>query len=131
MPESPLNQFLSFLGQRGKRLTRDRRLVAETVFILAPPFDADAVFAAVTQLTSKYRVSRATIYRTLSELVQSGLVSIQSSANTKSVYFHSFAPPQAGTLLSLCASTHSKLIAGTCPWCGRDIIRGKLRDDSE
>jgi Fe2+ or Zn2+ uptake regulation protein len=109
-----------------KCLTRNRRLIAETVFLLAPPFDANAVIEAVRKLKTQHRVSRETVYRTLRELVQSGLVSTQSSSNTYSV-----SPPKAEALLSLCASTHSKLIAGTCPWCGRAIIQGKLHDNSD
>ena len=126
MRDSPLDQFQAFLDQRGQRLTRERRLIAVTVFTLAPPFDMESVLAAVRETTSQRCVSRATVYRTLDALEQSGLVSIQSSAKASPVYWHTFTPPTPSPQ-ALCASTHLKLIAGRCPWCGRELLNHNPR----
>jgi len=30
----------------------------------------------------------------------------------------------------LCATTHANILAGTCPWCGREIVNGQPKADS-
>ena len=74
MPESRIEQFEAFLSRDNLRLTRERRLVAETVFALAGPFDFEIVLSALRNTSPTHRVTRPTVYRTLSLLEQSGLV---------------------------------------------------------
>ena len=125
VPESPLEQFQAFLKQRGLRLTSERKAIAEIVFNLAPPFDVETLLGAVEQASS--HISRSTVYRTLALLAASGLLTGGSLTRRLMT-----APsPKEETPASLCISTHSKFIAGKCPWCGGDIIYGKLRGERE
>lgn len=61
-----------FLASRGLRMTRERAAILETVLATHDHFDVENLHL---QLRSQARpVSRATIYRTLNLLVQTGLV---------------------------------------------------------
>ncbi len=119
MPASPLNQFREFLQNKGLRLTRERALVARLVFAsmhrgkITEQFRVDSA--------ALIRVSRATIYRTIWLLKESGLVPSlvllpQSKHQaTRSLFWN------------LCERTHDSQIAGRCPWCGRELFeREKL-----
>ena len=106
------------------RLTGERELVASVIFSLRPPFTAESVLASVLP---KIRVSRATVYRTLAMLTDSGQVQIQSES--KLIYTHEYGPPSlVDTPSQLCDSIHGSLIVGKCPWCGCNIIDGKPED---
>ncbi len=113
MPESPIDQFQAFLEQKGLRLTRERRLVAETVFSLTAPLNGESVLESLIDIFQR-NVSRSTIYRTLALIEESGLASVETVSS--------------GDLSPLCAAAHANLIAGRCPWCGRDITHGKPHD---
>jgi Fur family transcriptional regulator, ferric uptake regulator len=65
-------RFLGFLAQKKLRLTGPRRAIIETVFSTASHFSADQLLAWARQRDK--RVSRATVYRTLPLLTESGLV---------------------------------------------------------
>ena len=123
---SPVDEFRQHLAAQGKRLTREREIVASIVFSLRPPFTAEFVVAA---LGRDVRVSRATVYRTLSLLTDSGQVSVQSQSGPTPQYSHSYqSPSPTHTLSHLCESTHSSMIAGICPWCGCAIFDGQAED---
>jgi Fur family transcriptional regulator, ferric uptake regulator len=65
-------RFLDFLAQKGLRLTGQRRAIMETVFGTEQHFTADQLLAWSRQRDKS--VSRATVYRTLPLLTESGLV---------------------------------------------------------
>jgi Fur family transcriptional regulator, ferric uptake regulator len=65
-------RFLGFLAQKKLRLTAPRRAIIETVFSTERHFTADELLAWAQRRDK--RVSRATVYRTLPLLTQSGLV---------------------------------------------------------
>jgi len=65
-------RFLDFLGGKRLRLTAQRRAIVETVFSTTQHFTADQLLAWARKRDRS--VSRATVYRTLPLLTESGLV---------------------------------------------------------
>ena len=65
-------RFLGFLAQRKLRLTAPRRAIIEAVFSTESHFTAEELLAWAHRRDK--RVSRATVYRTLPLLTESGLV---------------------------------------------------------
>lgn len=65
-------RFLEFLGTKNLRVTAQRRAIIDTVFSTRQHFTADELLAW-SRLRDK-SVSRATVYRTLPLLTESGLV---------------------------------------------------------
>jgi Fur family ferric uptake transcriptional regulator len=71
-PKCPKQRFLDFLAGKRLRLTAQRRTIVETAFSTTQHFTAEQLLA-----WSRHRdesVSRATVYRTLPLLTESGLV---------------------------------------------------------
>lgn len=99
---SPVDKFREFLATKGMRLTPERRQIAEEVFSDHEHFDAD-------QLALRLRPgSRPTMYRTLSLLVDGGLLrKVASRPNGGAVYEHDYGYPE-----------HDHLI---CNQCGKLI----------
>ena len=56
-------------------------------------FDAEELLARLQQVAGDARVSRATVYRTLTELVNAGLLR-QMTLSTRTVYEHDYGYPQ-------------------------------------
>ncbi|MBX3412107.1 MAG: transcriptional repressor [Pirellulales bacterium] len=90
---SPLERFEEFLQSRGKRATQQRRSIVEHVFSHHEHFDAEALLAELQQGGNRYKVSRPTVYRTLSELVDAGLLR-KMNLSGRSVYEHDYGYPQ-------------------------------------
>lgn len=90
---SPVERFEEFLQSRGKRVTKPRRLIVEQIFSEHEHFDADGLLERLENAWGRGRVSRPTVYRTLTELVDSGLLR-QMSLNGRSVYEHDYGYPQ-------------------------------------
>src|SRR3974390_3205588 len=65
-------RFLDFLGRRRLRVTGPRRAIIETVFSTAKHFTAEELLRWARRRDKS--VSRATVYRTLPLLTESGLV---------------------------------------------------------
>jgi len=89
----PMEQFAQFLQRRGKRVTRQRRLIVETVFSHHDHFDADELMGHLQELITKREVSRPTVYRTLSELVEAGLLR-KMTLGGRSVFEHEYGYPR-------------------------------------
>lgn len=89
----PLERFEEFLQSRGKRVTKQRKTIVEHVFRSHDHFDADELLAKLQQEFGTREVSRPTVYRTLSELVDAGLLRQMSLAG-RSVYEHDYGYPQ-------------------------------------
>ncbi len=90
---SPMERFEEFLQSRGKRITQQRRVIVEEVFRQHEHFDADHVISQLTQIVGSRRVSRPTVYRTLSELVDAGLLR-DMVLGGRTVYEHDYGYPQ-------------------------------------
>ena len=88
----PMEQFARFLGRRGKRMTRQRRVIVETVYSHHDHFDADELMEHLQELIAKREVSRPTVYRTLSELVEAGLLR-KMTLGGRSVSEHEYGYP--------------------------------------
>lgn len=90
---SPAERFEEYLQSKGKRATRQRRLMVEQIFSHHDHFDADQLLAELQRTLGQRRVSRPTVYRTLSELVEAGLLRKMNLAG-RAVYEHDYGYPQ-------------------------------------
>jgi Fur family transcriptional regulator, ferric uptake regulator len=89
----PPERFAQFLQSRGKRVTAQRRLIVEQVFSHHDHFDADELIDHLKPLMDRRQVSRPTVYRTLGELVEAGMLR-KMSLGDRSVYEHDYGYPQ-------------------------------------
>lgn len=90
---SPLERFEEFLQSRGKRATSQRRYLVEQVFEGHDHFDADQLILRLQQASGERHVSRPTVYRTLAELVDAGLLR-KMTLGGRAVYEHDYGYPQ-------------------------------------
>lgn len=67
------------------RHTRQRDQILQLVVAQAGPFDAEQLLVTLPPADSRSRVSRPTVYRTLAELVEAGLVR-KFALNGRSLY---------------------------------------------
>ncbi len=88
----PGERFAEFLRAGGKRLTSQRRWIVEQVFSHHDHFDADELMGHLAELISQRKLSRATVYRTLNELVEAGLLR-KMTLGGRSVYEHEYGYP--------------------------------------
>ncbi len=91
---APRARFEEFLQSRGKRITQQRRILVDEVFKRHDHFDAEDLITHLASTGANGRqVSRPTVYRTLSELVEAGLLrSMELGGRT--VYEHDYGYPQ-------------------------------------
>ncbi len=92
-PVSPQDRFAEFLAQGGKRLTKQRREIVEQVFSHHDHFDVEELLDHLRPLMAQRKVSRPTVYRTLAELVEAGLLR-KDSLGGRCVYEHEYGYPQ-------------------------------------
>ena len=91
---SPSARFAEFLQSRGKRLTQQKQLLLETIFKRHEHFDADDLIDELRRDKSNpKKASRPTVYRTLNELVEAGLLK-RMNLNGRAVYEHDYGYPQ-------------------------------------
>ena len=90
---SPQERFAEYLQSRGKRITQQRRSLIDHVFERHDHFDADELIDNLSRLEPGGKVSRPTVYRTLNELVESGLLR-RMSLGGRAVYEHDYGYPQ-------------------------------------
>jgi Fur family ferric uptake transcriptional regulator len=99
---TPLERFEEYLQSRGKRTTQQRRILLNHIFRRHEHFDADDLIDELSRQAEGGRVSRPTVYRTLRELVDAGLLR-QMVLGGRSVYEHDYGYPQ-----------HDHLHCGAC-----------------
>ena len=90
---SPQERFSEYLQSKGKRITQQRRALVDHVFERHDHFDADELIANVARLDLGSKVSRPTVYRTLNELVDAGLLR-RMNLGGRAVYEHDYGYPQ-------------------------------------
>jgi Fur family ferric uptake transcriptional regulator len=90
---SPLQRFEEYLQARGKRVTQQRRYLVEQIAKRHEHFDADQLILELNRKAQGRRVSRPTIYRTLSEMVEAGLLRAMVLGG-RAVYEHDYGYPQ-------------------------------------
>lgn len=91
---SPVEKFREYLATRGKRLTREREFIVEYVFSTHEHFDSDQLVKRLDENNDGISVSRATVYRTLKQLVKAGLLRKVARPNGRDVYEHDYGYPQ-------------------------------------
>ena len=90
---SPQERFAEFLQARGKRITRHRRAIVDHVCSHHEHFDAEQLLAGLRRTPAGGRASRPTVYRTLTELVEAGLLR-KMVLDGRAVYEHDYGYPQ-------------------------------------
>jgi Fur family transcriptional regulator, ferric uptake regulator len=90
---TPIARFEEFLQSRGKRITVQRRIIVQQVARRHEHFDADQLLADLARLGGRTKVSRPTVYRTLAEMVDAGLLHKMELAG-RAVYEHDYGYPQ-------------------------------------
>lgn len=90
---TPQERFEEFLQSRGKRITQQRRTLVNHIFQRHEHFDADELTAELTRTGEGRAISRPTVYRTLRELVDAGLLRQMTLAG-RAVYEHDYGYPQ-------------------------------------
>ncbi len=98
VPVAPLERFEQYLQSRGKRITQQRRLLVSQVFQRHEHFDADELMDGLVKAQGARRVSRPTVYRTLAELIDAGLLR-KMVLGGRAVYEHDYGYPQHDHLL--------------------------------
>lgn len=90
---SPQERFEEFLQIRGMRNTGQRRVLLDHVFKKHEHFDVDQLIEQLPKRGHKGYVSRPTVYRTLAEFVDAGLLR-KIELDGRSVYEHDYGYPQ-------------------------------------
>lgn len=87
--EAAKREFVKFLGTKKFRLTSQRQAIIDTVFNTTQHFTADQLLEWGRRLDSS--ISRATVYRTLLLLTESGLVKEVDFGKDQKVYDPNYA----------------------------------------
>lgn len=151
---SPLARFEEFLQSRGMRNTEQRRILVGHVFNHHDHFDADQLIEQLPRRGESGHVSRPTVYRTLNEFVDAGLLR-KFELDGRAVYEHDYGYPQhdhlyckqcqrliefqSDELLALRdavarehnfrVTSHRLIITGVCEDCSRANRRTKRKLD--
>jgi Fur family ferric uptake transcriptional regulator len=80
--------FQNFLVERGLKLTKEREAVLREIFSIHGHFEPEHLYLIIKGSGNK--ASRASVYRTLNLLVESGLVERISRTDKGSVYEHTY-----------------------------------------
>ena len=90
---TPAARFAEFLQTRGKRMTRQRGVIVDHVGRRHEHFDAEQLLADLRGTPEGSRASRPTVYRTLAEMVDAGLLK-KMVLDGSAVYEHDYGYPQ-------------------------------------
>jgi Fur family transcriptional regulator, ferric uptake regulator len=90
---SPRERFEEYLQSRGKRITQQRRALVDYIFERHDHFDADKLIESLAHRPDGDKISRPTVYRTLDQLVEAGLLR-KMSLGGRAVYEHDYGYPQ-------------------------------------
>src|SRR5437660_11446058 len=91
--QSPEDKFREYLSSRAKpqRYTGQQRTMVQFIFSQHNHFDADQLIDDMKR--AGFRVSRATVYRTLAKLVDAGLLR-RLEVGPRTFYEHDYGYPQ-------------------------------------
>lgn len=90
---TPQARFAEFLQTKGKRITKQRRAIVDHVCAHHEHFDAEQLLDGLRRTPAGARASRPTVYRTLAEMVDAGLLRKMVLAG-RAVYEHDYGYPQ-------------------------------------
>ena len=147
-------RFAEYLQSRGMRQTRQRRVMLELVFSHHEHFDADTLISQLPVKGDPDYVSRPTVYRTLNEFVDAGLLRRFSLAG-RAVFEHDYGYPEHDHLYcEICerliefqstelgklrdsvaaehrfrVSGHRLIISGQCEACSKAPRRTRRKQD--
>ena len=71
---TPQERFQEFMQTRGKRITRQRQVIVDHVTTRHEHFDAEQLLVELKKTAAGAQASRPTIYRTLNEMVEAGIL---------------------------------------------------------
>jgi Fur family ferric uptake transcriptional regulator len=152
---TPRQRFEEYLQSRGKRLTEQRRTLVDHIFTRHEHFDADELIESLVKVGMQRRVSRPTVYRTLRELVEAGLLRKIMELDGRAVYDHDYGYPahdhlhceKCGKLIEFHSdelvrirdavaaehgfrvASHRLIVEGTCKECQMATRRERRRLD--
>jgi len=150
---TPLQRFEEYLQSKSLRNTEQRKFLIEQVFNRHEHFDADQLLEQLPSKGEINYVSRPTVYRTLREFVDAGLLN-RFELDGRSVYEHDYGYPQhdhlyctkcrklieftSPELLEIRESVakkhrfrardHRFIIEGTCDECAKQRSIGRRQD---
>jgi len=101
---TPQERFEEYLQSRGMRKTEQRRILVDFVFSQHDHFDADTLMEKLPRRGTAGYVSRPTVYRTLAEFVDAGLLR-KLDIGGRTVYEHDYGYPQHDHLY--CETCHN------------------------
>ncbi|MCO6456872.1 MAG: transcriptional repressor [Pirellulaceae bacterium] len=151
---TPQERFEEYLQSRGMRNTDQRRVLIERVFSSHDHFDADSLIEQLPRKGEDGYVSRPTVYRTLAEFVDAGLLR-KFELDGRAVYEHDYGYPQhdhlyctqcqkliefksdelmqlreqVGRAHDFRVTGHRLIINGVCGDCRRQSRRPKRKQD--
>ena len=94
---SPAEKFREYLATRSKSMTRERSTILEAVFAEHDHFDAEQLARQLHD--GPDRVSRSTVYRTLEQMVDAGMLRSVARQDGRTVYEHDYGYPQHDHLI--------------------------------
>lgn len=94
---SPIEKYREFLASKGLRMTRERSIIVQEIFSLHEHFDADSLIDRLAR--SPDRVSRSTIYRSLTLLEEAGLIRKVARQDDREIFEHDYGYPQHDHLI--------------------------------
>ena len=150
---TPLERFEEYLQSKSLRNTEQRKYLIEQVFNRHEHFDADQLMEQLPSKGETNYVSRPTVYRTLREFVDAGLLN-RFELDGRSVYEHDYGYPQhdhlycnkcrklieftspeivqireaVAKLHRFRARDHRFIIEGTCDQCAKLRSKGRRQD---
>lgn len=95
----PAEKYREFLATKGLRMTRERSIIIEEVFDTHEHFDADQLVERLARRDDSRRVSRSTIYRSLTQLEEAGLIRKIARQGDRDLYEHDYGYPQHDHLI--------------------------------
>ena len=81
-----INNFAEYLKKKGLKVTNQRMLVAQKIFNMDFHFTADHLADALRRKHDS--ISRATIYRIISVMVEGGLLAEHNFGSSAKIYEH-------------------------------------------
>ncbi|WP_437205095.1 Fur family transcriptional regulator [Planctomicrobium sp. SH664] len=96
---SPSEKFREYLATQGLRMTRERSIIVDEVFASHEHFDAEQLVQRLARRNDRRRVSRSTIYRSLKQLEDAGLIRKIARQEDRDLYEHDYGYPQHDHLI--------------------------------
>jgi Fur family ferric uptake transcriptional regulator len=147
----PINKFREYIKEKGLRNTPERETIIEEIFCIHDHFDVDELFLRLRN--KRRRISKASLYRTIPLLIESGLLKEvyfeDGHFHYEHVYGHKdhshlrcsrcgriieFADDEIGTIENrigkkyhFAVTAHRFELLGYCPQCAKSGVSQKRR----